>query len=871
MIRSLAFALICILTLLRAAAVQAATVTETLFYEDFERTSQLTANNPTTLAPDWSFVRLDNGFTSEISNHTAETGTRSAYICCGERHLTTRDIDLSGTDNARLSYWFRYGEDGWPGTDNQGTYFESEDPSGNDHIYAYIYLNNGSWQQIAFYEAKLWYSGQVRTYAADLPAAALHSQFKIRFYMSDGSGGFKHRDVYHIDNVLVTTEVSSGPDHFRLSYSSAALTCNATTVTITACNDALCTSQYTDPVTVNLTPSGWTGGDSVTFSGGTGTADLYHTSGGTVSLGVSSSTPSVSGTTLCSIDGGVHSSYCDLTYDDSGFIIDLPASMTANQQASGVAVRAVKTDDTQQCVPAFAGVTKTLNLWQDFDSPNTGTRRITVNGVDVGASESTATTQSLYFDSNGEAAVDVNYTDAGRMTLNLRYNGSGADAGLQMDGAAQFVSVPDGLCVSASATCPAGDASCPGFAEAGSSFSLLVTPKAWANDGTADVCDNPINTPNYTDTSLGLSSTLVAPSGGSVGSVAPISYNHSVGDTSVTISQSEVGVFRFTVTPPSYSYLGEDFGPFTSEPIGRFYPASYWADLSEAGELGGANTGGANDFTYTGQDTGWLVAPQLEITARNSAGLITENFTQPGFMTLLISHFTIDEPTSDNSATGTDGSPLPVTVTSADGTLTTSGTAGVVLFDLSATDTFNYDRSATAEVAPFLPDLTWVLSDITDADGVNLNSTLNITPASNAQIRFGRLWLEDVYGPETEDLEMPLRSEYFNGSRYLQNTDDFATTWDSSSAVVTPASLSAPGTGTGTVSSGRSDNDGLLLLAPTGVAGTPDTGEATVVYPAPAWLQGDYDGDGSFEDPEGVASFGIYRGHSRRILKREIR
>ncbi len=870
MIGSLTLTLICILTLLRAAAVQAATVTETLFYEDFERITPLTAINPATLAPDWTFVRLDNNFTSEISNHTSQSGSRSAYICCGERHLTTRNIDLSGVDNARLSYWFRYGKDQWSGTDNQGSSFDSEDPSGNDHASVYYLSSNGTWHQIAFYEARLVYSGQVRAYSADLPADAFHSQFKVRFYQEDGTGSLVRRyDVYHIDDVLVTTEVNVGPDHFRLSYPSAALTCNPTTVTITACNDALCLTQYTDPVTVDLSPTGWSGGDSVTFSGGTGTADFYHTSGGTVSLGVSSSTPSASGSTLCSIDGGLHTGFCNLTYDDSGFIIDLPASMTANQQASGVAVRAVKTDDTQQCVPAFAGVTKTLNLWQDYDSPNTGTRRITVNGADVGASESAVTTQSLYFDSNGEAAVDVNYTDAGRMTLNVRYYGSGDDAGLQMDGAVQFVSVPDGLCVSASATCPAGDASCPGFAEAGSNFSLLVTPKAWTNDGTADVCDNPINTPNYTDTSLGLSSSLVAPSGGAVGSVTPISYNHALGDTSVTISQSEVGVFRFTVTPPNY--LGHAFGPFTSDPIGRFYPASYWADLSEAGELGAANTAGANDFTYTGQDTGWLVAPQLEITARNSAGLITENFTQPGFMTLLASHFTVDAPTSDNTATGTGGSPLPVTVTTTAGSLSTSGTAGVVHFDLSAADTLNYDRSATAEVAPFAPDLTWVLSDITDADGVNLNSTLDITPVSNAQIRFGRLWLEDVYGPETENLSVPLRTEYFNGSRYILNTDDSDTTWDSSNATVTPSSLTNTGAAAGSLSGGRSDNDGILLLAPTGVAGTPDTGEATVDYAAPSYLQGDYDYDGSFEDPSAVASFGIYRGHSRRILKRELR
>ena len=70
---------------------------------------------------------------------------------------------------------------------------------------------------------------------------------------------------------------------------------------------------------------------------------------------------------------------------------------------------------------------------------------------------------------------------------------------------------------------------------------------------------------------------------------------------------------------------------------------------------------------------------------------------------------------------------------------------------------------------------------------------------------------------------------------------------------------------------GGSGNSGILLLAPNSVAGTPDTGDATVTYPAPSWLQGDYDGNGSFEDPRGVATFGVYRGHQRLIYQREIR
>jgi len=61
------------------------------------------------------------------------------------------------------------------------------------------------------------------------------------------------------------------------------------------------------------------------------------------------------------------------------------------------------------------------------------------------------------------------------------------------------------------------------------------------------------------------------------------------------------------------------------------------------------------------------------------------------------------------------------------------------------------------------------------------------------------------------------------------------------------------------------------LQAPVNAPGTPDTGEATVEYAAPSWLTGDYDNDGSFENPQGTATFGVYRGHEKVIYRRELR
>jgi MSHA biogenesis protein MshQ len=65
--------------------------------------------------------------------------------------------------------------------------------------------------------------------------------------------------------------------------------------------------------------------------------------------------------------------------------------------------------------------------------------------------------------------------------------------------------------------------------------------------------------------------------------------------------------------------------------------------------------------------------------------------------------------------------------------------------------------------------------------------------------------------------------------------------------------------------------DAVLLQAPVLYAGTPDTGTATVGFNVPLWLQDDFDNNGSLDDPQATATFGIYRGHDRVIYWREVR
>lgn len=676
-----------------------------------------------------------------------------------------------------------------------------------------------------------------------------------------------------------TTPNTSSVDHFRLTYASSALTCNPHAVIIEACEDASCSTLYTDSVTATLSPSGWVGGDTVTFTGGSANVSLSHTTQGSVSLGVSSASPSPSGGgTLCSIDGSGFSSACGLTFAQSGFIVDISDFLSARGETATIS--AVKEGDPgQPCVPAFASVNKNVSLWSDYGVPATGSMQVSVNGVDIGTSLGAATTQTLAFNASGQATAAINYNDAGQMHLHVAYVGSGADSGLVMEGSDVFVARPAGLCVSPEnssvSVLPYSD--WPVYAVAGEPFNLITTAVAWDDDLDTNYCDN-LGTPNYSAADIKLSSTVVSPVFARNGIVTPENYTHTVaslGANTVAVSESEVGVFTFSATPPKY--FGAPLGSlnpadievaFTSQPTGRFIPHHFTMVENTAGSLASSCPGGN---LYSGETTTWGLAPEFIITALNSSDDITTNYTELGYQKLTRDMITsqLNTPTSDTTQRGTDSNLLDISYTPQNATLSTVSD-GEMSYLFNQNDEFIYTRSSVAEVAPFRPDLDFTFpDDLQDSDGVTVDSVINFKPDTSAiWLRYGRLWVEDTYGPETKDLVMPLRTEYFDGTGYIVNTDDNCTSWSSLNASVD--TLTIMSLSFGDMTSGLSSPGGLLMLAPTSVIGLPDIGEANVTYDAESWLEGDYDNDGTYEDPQGVATFGLNRGHERIIFRKEV-
>ena len=150
-----------------------------------------------------------------------------------------------------------------------------------------------------------------------------------------------------------------------------------------------------------------------------------------------------------------------------------------------------------------------------------------------------------------------------------------------MPGADSFVSRPAGFCVQTDGDCSAGDASCPIFKRAGEAFDLRIRAMAWESAGDTDLCTGNGDTPNFKLNNLALSHILESPSPtatpvpGQPGTLGASSYNHlTEPNARQTVSQSvsEVGVFRFLVTPAANSYFGDTVTGGQSAPVGRFIP-----------------------------------------------------------------------------------------------------------------------------------------------------------------------------------------------------------------------------------------------------------------------------------------------------------
>lgn len=729
----------------------------------------------------------------------------------------------------------------------------------------------------------------VNVLAAANQQAALPNDFYLSLTGSTGGS----TNIHELDDLQVCATdinpIGQQIDHFEFVYSGTALTCSPQPVTIRACLNSSCSSLYTNPVSVTLSPANyWTAtapatvsGNVISFSGGTAQAQLRVPIVGTVSLADLASVPSTKPNSqpVCSTAG------CQITYADSGLLLQVPNMLAAKPATTATLSAVRKADNALQCVPAFADVTRNVSFTSAYSNPSSGTKPVVVNGSDV---RGTPVSVALAFDGTGTAPLIVRYDDAGLMTLRASYTGSTGtgDLDLLLVGEDNFVSKPYGLCLQRPAAITADLGNCsgadcavfPGGIRAGDSFPLSIRAVGWQADGealtAAQLCSGNITTPNFRHDGIRLTSAVVAPSGGDNGVVTPLSYNHVLGDaTSSQHSISEVGVFTVTATPPVGAYLdGETVSGGSSDLLGRFIPAYLSAEGSAS-----LTPSCGSAFSYQGQPMEFASGrqPTLSITARNRSGVVTRNYDRGAFWRLgdpaVGAYASITGVAARDARLASDGT-ATLDVAEAgngDGKRIYSWTGERLLYQQAALPSGD-DYPFDAKVEQRFP-----AASLTDVDGACHGTggacqdyVYAFAEQPGSQVRLGRLRLGNAHGSELQSLSLPLVLESWRdvaGGSFQVEAGDTCTnlgtpaldafTGNLALGETTPT-LVGPAAGAGSVS----------LSAP----GSGNDGSVQVSFPtSPSWLQYPWDG-ANRQLARGLASFGIYQGAAPLIFRREL-
>jgi MSHA biogenesis protein MshQ len=677
--------------------------------------------------------------------------------------------------------------------------------------------------------------------------------------------------------------VTPAIDHFEITYPVNSLTCTSSSLTIKACANTDCSKLYESEVDLTLEPNkGWLK-NPITMTKGILELDLSHTIAETIKLDISSSSIKPEKTLQCFKKGAKKPDpKCSLEFSDAGFEFELP-TLTACKPSDKAIIRAVKKSDTGvKCVGALIG-NQPISFWSTFVSPLKGTKAVGINGNKIKAS-SPGTTVNLEFDINGEATFIAQYDDAGQVQLNAKFV-SKKDLVLAGDGT--FISKPVMLTAfsdAASAECKGGDASCSKFKKAGEAFNLQVNAACWTHDKDKDYTDNPV-TPNFELIDIKVAHVLVAPAAGVIGTRAVSNFNFVTkdgGSHSIKQSLSEVGVFSFSLNVPEY--FGEKLSVVNSPNIGRFYPDHFKATTDTDGSFGAHACSG---FSYSGQAFTYQIKPKLNVTAYNAAkpAAITQNYRDK-FAMLKFTDFSVTTPTSDASQLGKDTVNLVRLNWIADASSLADNSDGSHTF-LFGHDRYVYLHEPNSLVSPFNNAVDLVFTSIADSDGVKTENLPYILQPRGEPIRFGRLNLFSAHGSELAPLPVSIKTEYFNGVNWVDNTLDQCTNLNLASRVrlanaETSGGSFVSGSSTMNITSGATSgslsNSSPLL-----------NGEATLTFSAPgegnqgyvniksqisgsySWLLGDYDHDGIYDDEASArASFGLFKGSDTIIFRREI-
>jgi MSHA biogenesis protein MshQ len=693
-------------------------------------------------------------------------------------------------------------------------------------------------------------------------------------------------------------------DHFQIEHDGQGLTCAPEEVTIKACADANCETFNMDAIDVDLSIYNQTDDTlfktiPITVNGTTAVmkdtnipANFSYTNSGRVRLAIENQDYECK-------NGSSDS--CEVKFTKAGFRFLYGDDTTLpNQIAGTVFEKALKlqavVDDEGVCTGLFKDDIS-VNLWQENVKPSgTSGLSFSIDGHDIAKEQGEPLTELIFDDDSIATIENPRYHDAGEIRLHANYDVDG----ITLSGSSNpFWVSPAELVVSATS----GTSKLNGAAAtdttthvAGESFTLTVS----ALNSRGDI------TPNYTPGTIQLKLERTGPiledsvdgrltyaSDASLATATGTSTvfenvtlnNFSSGQSVYTDAQySEVGLLNLTLRDSNYGVPGIVIDA-TAIDIGRFIPHHFTQTIAEDGAfMADCNTATATSFAYSGQKDvnnkgaiSYVTNPVLAITAYNKQNVITENYSN-AYMKLSAEDVSITAPTVDQKAIGDDDVILLLTANMNEGILSQNDLTalpdaldnGVLHYQFSDSDNFFYNRDANTQVAPFISEINFSTASITDADGVTVETTVDASP-EGVEIRFGRLVLQNSFGPETSDLPQPMQIEYFTDDGFIVSSDNNCVSYDSTNIILdttltTRALPEHPAATTGNFLAGKTRT--IKLAAP----GAGNQGKIGVSYNASDWLRYDWnpDDDDDNENPTATATFGLFRGNDRIIYQREV-
>ncbi|WDE03161.1 hypothetical protein SG34_017280 [Thalassomonas viridans] len=713
-----------------------------------------------------------------------------------------------------------------------------------------------------------------------------------------GTSAVTYEDIAGLTIEGLCEDAAADIHHYQIIHENEGLTCAEEEITINACEVADCSVLSSQNVTMDVYAGTKKIADSLTFQG-TSTFTFTYVLAETISLSLDNATPNASNALECSY------SNCEITFTDAEFTFSTITNQVAGVEFADIVLTATKSKRAGagfSCISddTFVSKTVTIDLAQENIAPSgTGGLSFTLNSDATSlAKYPSFTAVDLVFDADAKAVIPKpNYKDAGQIRLQASYDSGGTD----ISGASNSFWVrPDALTLSAASggtELNATTVSASPTHKAGADFDLNVT--AVNADGDT--------TQNYAPGQIQLKLERTGPTSGSnegnftyaAGNSLPTSLSPAFTDVTLTAfsfggsgysgaKYSDVGLLNLDVQDTSYGDGSMTISASAID-IGRFVPDHFTLFSSQVSGWCGA--GDPNNFVYMDQ-------PELEISyqlqAQNQGGEVTKNY------------FDHADSAQDYAKAGV-GLVAENNNDGADLALRLSGFSGNWVEGVYALGNVkgSFNRNASALDGPFENLLFGInvddgetpapLSLLTGQDmraDTNDACTTNTDPATDcnakqltgtANIRFGRWFVENNFGPETANLPLVMSVQYWDGANFITNPDDSCTSYNGETAnnyafdntSLNPALAANPGivatTGTGIFLNGSNSNAPLMLMAP----GADNVGNIHYIYGGsndvtPAWLKYDWDGDNSHDDnPKGLASFGYFRGNDRIISWRE--